>query len=67
LVLQNLNLANTSLKLEEGHLVLQSAQGGTVLVLEFATSSQPPCGVTLLTPEGDELRGKDIVRVVRGF
>lgn len=62
--LNEIDLNTTSLKLEDGHLVMHLPQGGTLLLLEFKASAQSPCGITFHTREGDTLHGTDILHML---
>jgi hypothetical protein len=62
--LVGIDLATTSLALEDGHLVMQFAQGGTLLLLEFTASATDVCGITFYTEQGDTLRGTDVLQLL---
>jgi hypothetical protein len=62
--LAGVDLATTSLALEDGHLVMHLAQGGTLLLLEFTASATNICGITFYTQQGDTLRGTDVLQLL---
>jgi hypothetical protein len=62
--LVGIDLATTSLALEDGHLVMHLAQGSTLLLLEFTASATDVCGITFHTEQGDTLRGTDILQLL---
>jgi len=62
--LAGVDLATTSLALEDGHLVMHLAQGGTLLLLEFTASATDVCGITFHTEQGDTLRGTDVLQLL---
>jgi hypothetical protein len=62
--LEGIDLATTSLALEDGHLVMQLPHGGTLLLLEFIASATDVCGVTFHTEQGDTLRGTDVLQLL---
>ncbi len=64
LQLEGIALNTANLKLEDGHLVIGLPNGGVLFVLEFTTSSTHACGTTLITPEGDTLRGTDVLQLL---
>lgn len=62
--LVGIDLATTSLRLEDGHLVMQLPQGGTLLLIEFTVSATDVCGITFYTEQGDTLRGTDVLQLM---